>query len=115
MRNQKLPLLPLIIVSFLVLGGCSQPLPLEKRGYAGHWQGENMYLMITRDGNVVYERSGGNLEKSISGPLREFHGDDFEVGIPYLTTLFKVSKAPHQDNGIWKMTVDGVELIRIQE
>jgi hypothetical protein len=73
-----------------------------------------MWLLITQEGNVSYKRLRGNTTTSIDAPLKNFIGDDFEVGIASITTTFVVSSAPHQDDGRWKMTVDGVEMTKTQ-
>ena len=71
-----------------------------------------MYLLILKDGSVEYKRLKGGMTTSVSGPLKEFRGNDFVVGFAFFTTTFVVSKPPSENNGVWKMTVDGVELIR---
>ena len=57
-------------------------------------------------------KKGGTV--SVTGPIQEFQGDDFVVGIAFLKTTFAVSKSPYEENGEWKMVVDGVELTRIE-
>ncbi len=71
-----------------------------------------MDLLITQDGSVKYERLKGGVTTSISGPLQEFQGNDFSVGISFLSSTFVVSKPPYQEDGRWKMVVDGVELTK---
>lgn len=71
-----------------------------------------MYLLITQDGSVRYKRIQGGATTSVDGPLKGFKGNDFEVGIGPLSTTFVVTKPPHEDDGKWKMVVDGVELVR---
>ena len=53
------------------------------------------------------------MSKKVDAPLKEFKGDNFVVGIGFMSTEFAVSAPPHEDGGVWKMTVDGVELTRI--
>ncbi len=102
------------VVLALALLGCSgQPLPDDKLDYAGNWEAEGFELMITKGGGVSYERvrdSGARTE--INGPIKAWDGDDFSVGILMMTSTFEVSETPHEVDGVWKMTVDGVELTR---
>ncbi|HSB60207.1 MAG TPA: hypothetical protein VLI67_00715 [Vicinamibacteria bacterium] len=96
----------------LLLAGCGQPVPADRADYVGEWRAPGMYLLITRDGRVEYTRSRGGSKTSVSGPLQEFRGDDFRVGVLFLATTFVVSRPPWRDGDRWRMVVDGVELTR---
>lgn len=95
-----------------LLIACGEPLPTDKSAYEGEWRGPNVRLLITREGNVEYERNEGKKKISINAPIKEFDGNNFSVGMGMFSTTFVVSKPPHQDRGVWKMTVDGVELVK---
>ena len=103
--------LVLVFLTLLVLG-CSKPLPSDKLQYAGNWQSPEMQLLILADGSVGYKRLKSGISSSIQGPLKQFVGDDFLVGIGPLTTTFVVSQPPTEVDGQWVMTVDGVQLTR---
>ena len=105
----------LIVVLIALLSACSQPLPQDKLSYVGKWQSNEMELLILADGSVVYKRIKGGSTTSIDAPLKEFDGDDFVVGVLFITTTFDVSVPPHEVEGVWKMTVDGVELSRVKQ
>lgn len=96
----------------LLLSACAKPLPADKTAYAGEWDAPTMSLLITSSGMVSYKRAEGHTSTSINAPVKNFEGDDFVVGVGPATTTFKVSAPPHQVQGQWKMTVDGVELTR---
>lgn len=98
-----------------MLIGCSKPLPESKLSYVGEWESKQMYLLILADGTVSYERLQNGGSTSIDAPLQEFVGDDFIVGIAFLTTIFDVTKAPYQENGQWFMVVDGIKLSKSPE
>ncbi len=105
--------LALLALCALLLVGCGQPLPQDKREYAGDWRGDRMRLLITPDGRCEYERQKpGGTSSKISAPIQRFEGDNFVVGVGFMNTTFVVTKAPHVANGKWKMVVDGVELTR---
>lgn len=99
-----------LLIAWLL--GCAQPLPPERAHYVGMWQANEMAILITADGSVAYKRLKGGVTTSVNGPLKEFVGDSFVVGVGPLVTTFDVSEAPHLDNGVWTMTVDGVTLTR---
>jgi len=103
-----------LIASAILLGllGCGKPVPPERSAYVGEWKSPAMSLLITQDGSVKYERIKGGVTTSISAPLQKFEGDDFHVGIAMMSTRFVVAKAPVQENGAWKMVVDGEMLTR---
>ena len=96
----------------LLLLGCGKPVPPEKADYVGEWREKNMYLLIAQDGRVTYKRAQGSASTSIEGPIKEFVGDNFDVGVWRMSTTFVVTRPPYQDKGQWKMVVDGVELTR---
>jgi hypothetical protein len=99
-----------LLASLLV--ACAKPLPEGKTTYAGEWQGGPISLVITSEGRAVYNRREGNMSKSIDAPIKEFKGDNFVVGVGFMSTEFVVSAPPHEEEGAWKMTVDGIELTR---
>ena len=99
----------------LMISGCSKPVDSAHLDYVGEWQSKEMYLLILADGSVSYKRLKGGVSTSVSGPLKEFVGDNFVVGFAFLTTTFDVSEAPHQVDDNWEMVVDGVRLVRVKE
>ena len=101
-----------ILFVLLLLTSCSKPLPNDKKDYAGVWESSNVYLEITEGGSVSYRRVEGKATTTINAPIKEFSGNNFIVGISFFTTTFEVSKPPAMIDGEWKMTVDGVELVR---
>ena len=102
----------LFVSTAFALTACGKPVPPEKSSYVGEWRSQTMALLITQDGSVEYKRVDGGVSKSINGPLKGFNGDNFEVGIGPMSTTFVVSSAPYQEDGKWKMTVEGVELTK---
>lgn len=96
----------------LLPAACAKPLPADRSAYAGDWQAPDMRLVITAGGEVHYARRKGGANTTIDAPLAAFEGDDFTVGIGPLTTRFVVTRPPHLEGNVWKMTVDGVELTR---
>ena len=105
----------LIVVGFIcLLSGCNLiPIPDEKRTYVGTWEGVGFHLKITDDGGVKYRRVNGNNTKTVTGPVKNFRGDDFVVGVLFITTTFKVQHPPYLEGNEWLMVVDGVELKKV--
>jgi hypothetical protein len=110
MRKQ-IPL-AILVAALPILSACQ--VPDDKVAYVGEWRGPSMSLGLAKDGTIHYKRVKGSTTTSIEGPLRKFEGDNFVVGIPFLSSTFEVSQPPHQEAGTWKMVVDGVELTRLQ-
>jgi hypothetical protein len=111
-RMRKRISLVLLVASLPMLSACGQAVPDDKSAYVGSWHAQAMDMQLTKDGTVHYKRVRGNNTTSINAPLRRFEGDNFVVGIPFLSTTFEVSMPPHEEAGTWKMVVDGVELTR---
>jgi hypothetical protein len=90
------------------------PVPPEKAAYVGEWNGGGISLRLEQDGKIHYKkaRNGDNIDLSVE--LQSFNGDSFEAGVLFVHSTFVVSKPPHLDKGKWKMTVDGVELTKVQ-
>lgn len=106
--------IPAIFLLTLFLYGCGKPVPADKADYVGEWRAPEMYLSIAQDGSVEYKRFKGSAKTSITGPLQQFKGNDFSVGLLFLSTTFVVSKPPYKEGGRWKMVVDGVELTKVR-
>ncbi len=103
----------ILLVSLLL--GCSDPIPTDKLHYTGEWQSQEMYLLILADGTVDYKRLKDGGSVSINAPLKEFKGDNFDVGIGPFSTTFQVSEPPHQEDDQWVMVVDGIRLTKSVE
>jgi hypothetical protein len=95
-----------------LLVGCTKPIPADKSDYVGHWIAPGMTLLITQGGQVEYKRVVNNVSTTINAPLKAFEGANLIVGVGPLSTTFVVSAIPHQEEGVWTMTVDGVVLTR---
>lgn len=109
-RTLLLVLLPLL----LMLSACAQPLPPERAAYVGTWRNGDTSLTITAGGRVAYFVSRDNgFHKKIQAPLQRFEGNDFVVGVGPFATTFVVSAPPQARPRGWTMTVDGVELHRV--
>ncbi len=102
----------ILFTLFFALVGCGIEVPEDKKDYIGIWKGHQMYLEIKDDGKVEYKRVVKNATTTISAPLKAFEGDNFTVGLLFLTTTFNVQQPPYKDGTAWKMVVDGVELVR---
>ncbi|WFU24298.1 hypothetical protein QA649_40950 [Bradyrhizobium sp. CB1717] len=116
---RKRPSLVVLVAALPLLSACGQPVPEDKAAYVGEWHAPAMDVELTKDGTVRYKRvtdgtAVGEVTTTINAPLRRFEGDNFVVGIPFLSTTFAVSTPPHQEAGTWKMVVDGVELTRVR-
>lgn len=97
----------------LLLLACAQPVPADQASFVGHWRGEGMLLVIGADGNAMYQRVRGSQRSSINGPAHGFSREGFRIGIGPLSAAFKVQQPPALRDGRWRMTVDGVELTRL--
>lgn len=100
------------LLLLLALAACTRPVPVDQRDYIGHWQGEGVLLVIQANGHADYARARDNRRTSIEGPAHSFTTTGFRIGIGPLSARFKVQSPPTEVDGVWRMTVDGVELTR---
>jgi len=100
-------------LSCLMIGCQSVPVPEEKKAYVGTWEGIGFRLTIYENGGIDYRRVNGNYSTSLTGPLKSFRGDDFVVGVLFVTTTFEVQHPPYLEGDDWFMVVDGVELKKV--
>jgi hypothetical protein len=88
--------------------------PASKAAYVGDWQGKDMELRISANGKIFYKRNYSaekkvNLDMEITG----FNGDNFDAGFGIIHSTFYVTKPPAKSGATTKMTVDGVELTKV--
>lgn len=110
MRNRFFP----VVATLALVAGCTKPVPPEHSAYVGEWRGEKMALIVEADGNVIFKHVEGAESTSLNDPIREFAGDDLVVGFwPFLTTI-DVTAAPREENGVWRMAIEGVALEKVR-
>lgn len=103
----------LLLAACLWLVACAKPVPADFANYVGHWRGDGTLLVIRADGHADYERVTGDRRISIEGSCHSFTEDGFKIGIGLLSARFEVTRPPQRVDGRWRMTVDGVELTRV--
>ena len=104
----------LALLSLLaLLAACAKPVPEAYADYIGHWRGEGMRLVIRADGHADYDRVQDRSHVSIEGNAHSFSKGGFRIGLGPLSADFKVQRGPQVEDGRWRMTVDGVELTRV--
>lgn len=105
---------PALLLLLALLAACAEPVPVQHGQYVGHWQGEGMRLVIRMDGHADYDRVQGHSRVSIEGNVHSFSERGFRIGLGPLSADFDVQRGPHLADGRWRMTVDGVELTRVE-
>ncbi len=88
----------------------------DKQSYIGEWRGANTNLLIKPDGTVEYRREEtvGDTTNTdtVSGPINNFDGASFTVGVLGNNTRFHVLEPPTMENGAMMMNVNGDTLTR---
>ncbi len=100
----------------IFLSGCAKPLPADKSNFAGTWQSTDgrVNISITPEGRIEYSHEQPGKSTSLSLPIKDFQGDNFNAGVGPFTTEFKVTQPPVQDDqGNWSMVVDGYTIQKI--
>ena len=101
------------LAACLWLLGCARPVPADYANYVGHWRGDGTLLVIRADGHADYERVTGKSRLTIEGACHSFTESGFKIGMGLLSAHFEVTHPPRRVDGRWRMTVDGVELTRV--
>lgn len=96
-------------------GGSNQPVSVPEE-YVGEWTAPGITLVLTEYGEIHYSRfrdAGSTV--SVTGPLRSFDSKRFSTGWGLLSTTFHIDAPPYQDGLVWRMKIDGIELVRPAE
>ncbi len=110
---RRCPLLLILVV--LVIAGCANELPADKKDYVGMWKNNEVSLLITQSGRIEYENKGGSAKTSISAPIKVFTDQKIKAGILFFTTDFVITSPPKEENGVWTMVIDGRKLFKSAE
>ena len=106
----------LLVALAALMAGCAKPLPPDRQDYVGRWSGtqgaEKMQMAIAANGMLEYSREAPGRSKSMSVPIQAFEGNQIVAGAMGMKTRFVVQQPPHEEAGVWTMTVDGVRLTR---
>ena len=103
-----------LLLLLVLVAACAEPVPVQHGQYVGHWRGEGMRLVIRTDGHADYDRVQGTNRVSIEGNVHSFSEHGFRIGLGPFSADFDVQRQPHLSGGRWRMTVDGVELTRVE-
>src|SRR5687768_11180009 len=101
--------------SLAFLTQCTSEVPPDKLEYVGHWQAPQMRLLITHDGSISYDKKDDSSSLSVKLSLRSFSSTGFTAGFGPFTTNFEVERPPRHDGTRWTMSVDGVELSKVED
>ena len=103
-----------ILLTVILLSGCTEfkPVPADKKDYIGNWYGDNMSLLITAEGRLVYDRKTEFTTESLDGPIQEFENDHITAGYWIINMTFQINRLPHKEGDAWKMGIDGVTLTK---
>jgi hypothetical protein len=88
------------------------PIPEDKRALVGDWEGHGINLTITEGGQITFKKQSGSFSKSISGFFTGFEGNDLKVNAFITTLTIHIQEPPHQDRGVWVMTVEGDKVLK---
>jgi|GEM_PF-2975072 len=104
----------LTLLTLLGLTGVAAavPVPADKQAYVGEWTGNGVELSISAGGAVTYKQTNGAYSKSLSGSLIEFVGPSLRIDAFIVKGMVNVEEAPHEDRGVWVMTVGGAKVMR---
>lgn len=88
------------------------PVPPENADFVGHWQAENMDLIVEKYGRVHYRHKQSGSEVTLDLPLQSITPQAITLGIAFWKTDIEIEVPPHAENGVWHMTAEHVDLTR---
>jgi len=96
-----------------VVEGVFPPVPEDKVDYIGTWVSDDgtTTLTIEANGGIARRTVSKWGSGEVSGAIRVFEDDRIITG-PVLRLTFRVDTPPTWVNGVWRMVIDGVPLIR---
>jgi hypothetical protein len=74
-----------------------------------------MRVTIRANGTLDYERRAKLGTVGVTGSRFAFGTDEIVVGVWPFTTAFRIDAAPHRDGQVLKLTLDGIELTRVDD
>jgi hypothetical protein len=99
---------------FLMICSCSpDPIPQDQMVYVGVWQGSNIFLEIDANGNASYAKlRDGAVIETVDSPVKKIGDGKIVIGYLFITKTLELTKPPFEEDGNWKMIIDGVTLIK---
>jgi len=95
----------LLLTLSLLLFGCSERTPLSKehKHYAGKWiASDGTWIQLFNDGVGNFQLSNS----SVSGASSIITDSTIVIEVLGLGNVFYITKAPYNDQGIWKIELD---------
>lgn len=96
--------------------GCSafEGTPPPNQDMVGDWQAADgtARLSISSSGQVSYFRNRDGGTKEINAPAKAWTDAGFTVGALGMSTDFTIDAQPELVDGVWHVTVDGLEYVR---
>jgi hypothetical protein len=107
-------LLAALLLCVTLACGSTEPVPPPNPDFVGVWIEKDVTaaLAISADGQVNYTRKEGSSRTDIDGPATAWTDSSFTVGVLVFSTDFTIDQAPKLIDGVWHMTVDGLEYTR---
>jgi hypothetical protein len=100
-----------LLITIISVTACVDKTPLSEatKIYAGKW--------VANDGTwlQIYNDGGGSLESSntkVSGGSTTITDTTLQIGLMGIGATYHIDKAPFEENGIWKMQLEGNVYIR---
>lgn len=101
-----------IFLSLLLFGCSPDPIPQDQTIYVGVWQGGNVFLEIMEDGNASYAKVQDGATETVDSPVKQIGDGKIVIGFLFFTKTLELTKPPYEEDGEWKMIIDGVTLTK---
>ena len=102
----------LLLLCIALLAGCAEPLPENRKEFAGLWKSVQTALLITESGRLDYSSNKGALSTSISMPIKSISDTRIIAGFLFFESVFEIGGRPENQDGLLVLVVDGDTLFK---
>ena len=107
-------LLAALALSLTLACGVMDGVAPSNADMVGEWTAVDgsAYLHVSPEGFINYRRQRGAQHTELNLPAKQWADASFTVGALGMTTDFRIDAAPELIDGVWHLTVDGLEYTR---
>lgn len=114
LRTRSLAVFAVLVLAMTLACGAMESTPPPNQDFVGSWVAVDgtAFMQIGENGHINYKRNQDGTNTELNLPAKEWSDSSFTVGALGMSTVFSVESPPEEIDGVWHMTVDGLEYTR---